>query len=209
VAIRRIAFAAALLCGSAFAAHANTFRWANGGDVNSMDPYAPNETFLLSFMGNISEPLIRRNRQLQVEPALAARGEQSSPTTWRLHLRPGVRFTDGKPLSAGDVVFSIARARGPGSNITSAFASLAEVRNIDDATVELVTARPNPILLEELTNFGILSRRWAEANNATAVADITQRTENFATRNAMNTGPFRLVSREPDRRTVLDVNPGW
>ena len=120
-----------------------------------------------------------------------------------------MRFTDGKPLSAGDVVFSIARARGPGSNITSAFASLAEVRKIDDATVELVTARPNPILLEELTNFGILSRRWAEANNATAVADITQRTENFATRNAMDTGPFRLVSREPDRRTVLDVNPGW
>jgi peptide/nickel transport system substrate-binding protein len=207
--MRRYALAAALLCGPALAAHANTFRWANDGDVNSMDPYARNETFLLSFMANIYEPLVRRNRQLQVEPALAARWEQPDARTWRLHLRPGVRFTDGTPLSADDVLFSIARARGPGSNITSAFASVSEVRKLDDATVEIVTARPNPILLEELTLVGMLSRRWAEANNATAVADLTQRAENFATRNAMGTGPFRLVSREPDRRTVLDVNPGW
>jgi hypothetical protein len=84
---RHLLLAAALLAGTALGAEANTFRWANDGDVNSMDPYARNETFLLSFNANIYEPLVRRNRQLQVEPALAARWEQTSPTVWRFHLR--------------------------------------------------------------------------------------------------------------------------
>ena len=54
-----------------------------------------------------------------------------------------------------------------------------------------------------------MSKAWAEKNNATKPADLTTKEENFATRNAMGTGPFRLVSREPDRKTVLERNPGW
>lgn len=208
--MRRIALAALLLAGTALAgAQANTFRWANDGDVNSLDPYARSETFLLSFNANVYEPLVRRDRQLRVEPALAERWEQPSPTVWRFHLRRGVTFQDGTPLTADDVIFSIARARGPGSNINSYFASVKEVRKVDDFTVDVETLAPNPILVEELTNFGIMSRAWAEANNATRTADLTTREENFATRNAMGTGPFRIVSREPDRRTVLAPNPNW
>ena len=47
---------------STLAAQANTFRWANDGDVNSMDPYARNETFLLTFNQNIYDPLVRRGQ---------------------------------------------------------------------------------------------------------------------------------------------------
>ena len=54
-----------------------------------------------------------------------------------------------------------------------------------------------------------MSKQWSEKNNATRPADLTTREENFATRNAMGTGPFRLASREPDRRTVLERNPDW
>jgi len=120
-----------------------------------------------------------------------------------------VRFSDGTPFTADDVVFSIARARGPGSNITSYFAAVAEVRKVDDFTVDLVTRVPSPILPEELTSFGIMSKAWLERHGAQRVADLTSREENFATRNAMGTGPFLLVSREPDRRTVLAPNPLW
>lgn len=67
---------------------AATFRWANDGDANSMDPYTRNETFLLSFTQNIYDPLVRRNRELKVEPALAVSWEQPDPLTWRFHLRP-------------------------------------------------------------------------------------------------------------------------
>jgi peptide/nickel transport system substrate-binding protein len=211
---RRLAasLALALVAGAALPAAAQqgpVFRWANDGDVNSMDPYARNETFLLSFNANIYEPLIRRNRELRVEPALAVRWEQPSSTVWRFHLRPDVRFHDGTPFTAEDVVFSYTRARAQGSNITAYFATVKEARVVDPLTVEFETHRPNPIFLEEITGWGIMSRRWAEANNATRSADLTTREENFATRNANGTGPFILVSREPDRRTVLRRNPAW
>ena len=152
---------------------------------------------------------MRRDRNMQVEPALAERWEQPSPTVWRFHLRRGVKFTDGTPFTADDVVFSAARVRAQGSNMQSVLASVKEVRRVDDHTVEFETSVPNPILLQEITNWGIMSKQWSEKNNATRPADLTTREENFATRNAMGTGPFRLVSREPDRRTVLERNPDW
>ena len=52
-------------------AEAKTFKWANSGDVSSMDPYARQETFLLTFTQNIYDPLIRRDKNLKLEPALA------------------------------------------------------------------------------------------------------------------------------------------
>jgi peptide/nickel transport system substrate-binding protein len=207
--MRRFALAAALLCGTALSAQAQTFRWANDGDVNSMDPYTRQETFLLAFGSNFYEPLVRRNAQMQPEPALAVRWEQPSPTVWRFHLRQGVKFSDGTPFTADDVVFSAQRARAPGSNIQSVLASVKEIRKVDDHTVEFETNQPNPILIQEITNWGMFSKAWAEKNNATRPADLTSREENFATRNAMGTGPFLLVSREPDRRTVLQPNPNW
>lgn len=205
----RLTLAAALLAGSAIAAQAETFRWANDGDVNSMDPYARQETFLLSFNANIYEPLVRRNAQMQVEPALAERWENVSPTVWRFHLRRNARFSDGTPFTADDVLFSAERARGPGSNIQGVLAAVKEVRRVDDFTVDFETSVPDPILLQEITNWGMMSRAWATQHNAQRPADITSREENFATRNAMGTGPFLLSSREPDRRTVLVPNPTW
>ncbi len=81
--------AAALLSSSiAFAALpavAKTFRWANDGDANSMDPYTRSETFLLTFTQNFYDPLVRRDRKLNLEPALATSWEQPNPTTWRFH----------------------------------------------------------------------------------------------------------------------------
>ncbi|MDB5415373.1 MAG: transporter substrate-binding protein [Rubritepida sp.] len=207
--IRPFLAAAALALSLAFPVQAQTFRWANDGDVNSMDPYTRSETFLLTFNANFYEPLIRRDRNLRLEPALAESWEQVDPTTWRFHLRHNVRFSDGTPFTAEDVVFSIVRARGPGSNIQAYFASVAEVRSPDPFTVDLITRGPSPILPEELTSFGVMSKAWLERNNAARVADLTSREENFATRNAMGTGPFLLASREPDRRTVLTPNPLW
>jgi len=207
--LRRLTLAAALLAGSALSAQANNFRWANDGDVNSMDPYTRQETFLLAFGSNFYEPLVRRDHEGKVEAALAERWEQPQPNVWRFHLRRNVKFSDGTPFTADDVVFSVERARAPGSNVQGVLASVKEVRKIDDHTVDFETTVPNPILLQEITNGGMFSRAWAEKNNATRPADLTTRVENFATRNAMGTGPFILVSREPDRRTVVAPNPNW
>jgi len=90
---------------------AATFRWANDADSNSMDPYARQETFLLSFDSNIYEPLVRRDKDLKLEPALALSWSQTEPTVWRFKLRQGVKFQDGTPFSADDVLFSFDRVR--------------------------------------------------------------------------------------------------
>src|ERR1700710_338003 len=81
------------------AANAVTFRWANDGDVNAMDPMTRQETVQLSFLSNIYEPLVRRNRDLGLEPALAVSWEQPSPTVWRFHLRPQVKWQGGSPFT--------------------------------------------------------------------------------------------------------------
>src|SRR6185312_72418 len=66
---------------------AKTLRWSNDEDVFSLDPYARQEIFLLSFDSNIYEPLVRRGRDLRVEPALAVRWQQQAPDRWRFELR--------------------------------------------------------------------------------------------------------------------------
>ena len=201
--------AAGMLLG-AVPGSAATLRWANDGDANSMDPYTRSETFLLTFTQNIYDPLVRRNRELKVEPALAESWEQPEPTTWRFHLRHGVKFHGGESFTADDVVFSWQRAIAPGSQINAYFQSVKEVRKVDDFTVDFITKNPNPILLEEITFWVIMSKSWCEAHNAAVPTDLTKtKEENFATRNANGTGPFILGLREPDRRTMLRNNPDW
>ena len=208
--MRRSLLAASILFGLALPAQAASFRWANDGDANSMDPYTRNETFLLTFAQNIYDPLVRRDRNLKVEPALATSWEQPDPLTWRFHLRPGVKFQGGEPFTADDVVFSYKRATGPGSQINSNFATVKEVKKIDDVTVDFITKVPDPIFLEQITTWVIMSKAWCEAHNAEAPTDLTKtKDENFATRNTNGTGPFILQVREPDRRTTLRNNPDW
>ena len=197
---------AAGLCG---AASAKSFRWANDGDSNSMDPYARQETFLLSFDSNMYEPLVRRDRNLKTEPALATAWQQTAPDVWRFTLRHGVKFHDGTPFTADDVVFSFARVMGPGSNLSGALTLVQEARKIDDYTVDLVTKGVDPILPEEITVWDIMSKAWCEKNNAATVADLTKSEENYATNHANGTGPFRLGDRQPDVQTTLVRNPDW
>jgi len=134
----------ALMSGAPVAA--KTFRWANNGDSNSMDPYARMESFLLSFNGNMYEPLVRRDKDLKLEPALATEWSQPRPDVWRFKLRQGVTFHDGTPFTADDVVFSYERAANPGSNLTGTVATIQEVKKVDDLTVDIVTKGPDPIL---------------------------------------------------------------
>jgi len=188
---------------------AASFRFANDGDTNSMDPYVRSETFLLTFTQNIYDPLVRRDKNLKVEPALAESWEQPNPTTWRFHLRHNVKFTEGQPFTADDVVFSYKRATGPGSQINAYFEAVQDVKKIDDFTVDFITKFPNPIMLEEITGWVIMSKSWCDAHTATEPVDLTRSGENYATRHANGTGPYVLDIREPDRRTTLKANPDW
>ena len=203
-----LGFAASVALLSAVPAQAVTFKWANDGDVRAMDPNTLDETVQNSFLGNIYEPLVRRNKKLEVEPALAVSYKQTSPTVWTFKLRPNVKWQDGHAFTADDVVFSFKRITSKTSQTGGNVASVKEVRKIDDLTVEFETKAPDPILPQAFTNWPMLPKHWMEANNS-AEPVVIGTGENYALRNAMGTGPFKLASREADRKSVLEKNPGW
>jgi peptide/nickel transport system substrate-binding protein len=186
---------------------AKTFRWANDGDIISMDPYARQETTLLSFASNVYEPLIQRDRQLKLEPSLATEWSNPEPTIWHFKLRQGVKFHDGTPFTADDVVFSFERATT--SQVAPIVATFKEVKKIDDFTIDVVTKGPDPIVPDEITDWYIMSKAWSQKNHAEKMADPAKNEDNYAVRNANGTGPFMLKEREHEVKTVLVNNPTW
>ncbi|HEY2133614.1 MAG TPA: ABC transporter substrate-binding protein [Acetobacteraceae bacterium] len=190
-------------------ARAAVLRYAAGQDVAIMDPYMVDETFTTNFLASIYEPLVRRGREMEIEPGLAASWEQAEPTRWRFHLRQSVKFQDGMPFTAEDVVFSLERVHKPGSNMVNRVANIGSVTAVDAQTVDIVTRTPDPTLLANLTAVLIMSKSWAVAHGATDPIDMRSAKENYAALHAMGTGPFVLKTREPGTRTVLTANPGW
>jgi peptide/nickel transport system substrate-binding protein len=209
-AVRRWTHAAltalALALAIAAPAQAATFRFADQGDALSMDPHSLNESLQLSVLGNIYEPLVGRGKNLGLVPALATSWKQTSPTVWRFNLRTGVKFHDGSPFTADDVIFSYQRAHGDGSDMKTYVQEFAEVRKIDDHTVDIVTKAPFPILPDVITLWYIMSKKWCEENHAVAPVDKRKGVENAASFKADGTGPFRLRERNPGVRTTMVRN---
>ena len=194
------------LAACALLSNAATLRVANQGDAQSMDPYALNEVLTLSITGNIYEPLVARDRNLQLTPGLATAWRRLRPTLWSFTLRKGVTFHDGTPFTADDVVFSFNRARGEGSDLGSMVGAIKEVRKLDDFTVEIETSAPVPILPGVITQVYIMSRKWCEENKAERPVDRRKGVENAASFKANGTGPYRLKERQPGTRTVFVRN---
>ncbi|HZZ91660.1 MAG TPA: ABC transporter substrate-binding protein [Usitatibacter sp.] len=208
---RRIAvvFAVLLACLAA-AAGAKTLHWSSQGDYLTADPMAQNELLTNSINGQVYESLVMRGKKLEILPALAASWEQKDPKTWIFHLRKGVKWHDGSDFTADDVVFSIKRLQGKTSNFRVYGNAVGEPTKIDQYTVQLVTPVPNPVMLEMLANsLFMMSKAWCEKNNAVNTQDFTNEKEAFTSRNAMGTGPYILVSREPDVKSVFKKNPNW
>src|SRR6188474_3038644 len=107
--MRLVATAVLLAFAVALPASAKTLRWSSQGDYLTADPMAQNELLTNSINGHVYEPLIMRDKNLKLIPALAVSWKQTGPTTWVFNLRKDVKFHDGSPFTADDVVFSIKR----------------------------------------------------------------------------------------------------
>ncbi len=190
-------------------AFAATYRFADQGDAVSMDPHSLNESLQLSLTGNVFEPLVGRGKKLELVPLLATSWKQTAPTVWRFNLRQNVKFHDGTPFTADDVVFSYERSKTEGSDMKTKMGPLKEVRKIDDHTVDFVTNEPFPILPDTLNTWYIMSKTWCEKNNSTTPVDVRKGKENAATLRANGTGPYTVKTREPGVRTVFALNPGY
>jgi peptide/nickel transport system substrate-binding protein len=190
------------------AAEAKNFRWSSNGDVTTQDPHGQDEGFTKSINSLVYERLIQPGKDMSPTPWLATSWKVVSPTKRVLYLRKDVKFHDGSPFTADDVVFSFERAAKTTQFKTYAIPA-GVPKKIDDYTVEFTTAQPNPVGLNSIGEVPIMSKKWAEKNNATLPQDFTTKEVTFASRNAMGTGPFKLVSYEPGVKTAHAKNPDW
>jgi len=189
------------------AAEAKTFRYSTSGDLMTMDPHWRNEGPTNAMKANIYDGLVNRTATLEVEPGLAVSWSQPEPTVWRFKLRTGVKFHDGTPFTADDVVFSLQRQMNKTTDMATYLGTVKEVKKVDEETVDVVTHGPDPILLQNLTLVFVMSKKWAEANK-TLEPEVAGK-EGFATLNTNGTGPFVLKERVPDTRTVVVPNGDW
>ncbi|MEW6695159.1 Heme-binding protein A [Tepidimonas thermarum] len=204
-----IAVAAALALGAG-GAWAKTFKWASAGEIPSWDIHSQNNALSNGIHAAVYESLVYYNsKTFKVEPLLAQSWREISPTQIRFTLRKGVKFHDGAPLTADDVVFSLQRAMAKTSNFAIYTQGIDKVVKVDDLTVDVLLKGPNPVLLNQLTELRIMNKAWAEKNKSLEPKDMKASDENFAHRNANGTGPFRLKQWVPDQRMVLERNPNY
>jgi len=206
---KRLLLAAASLLAVAGVAHAVTLRWAAQNDVLTLDPHSQNHATTISILQHAYEPLVRYDKNFQVEPCLATGWQQIGPTQWRFNLRKGVKFHDGSPFTADDVLFSFDRIRQPNGNMQIYVSGINEMKKIDDHTVDFMLAGPNPVMLRNLTIFFIMSRAWADKTKSQNVQNYKDKEETHASRHVNGTGAYLIKSWEPDKRIVLAANSNW
>jgi len=207
--MKLLAIAFALAAVAALPVTAKTLRWASQGDPQTADPFSQNEGLTNMFSQSVHDTLVMRDNALKLVPGLALSWQQVNATTWRFNLRRGVKFHDGSPFTADDVVFSYERAQHPNSQLRQYAVPVGKPRRIDDYTVEFVQDKPNPITLEHATTIYIMSKAWAEKNKVERPLDFKAKEETHASRNANGTGAWILAAREPGVKTVLKRNPDW
>lgn len=198
--------AAATLAGTA---SAETVRWGAPRDIVSLDPYSYGDSYTINFLNHIYEGLVRFDRDLQIEPALAESWEIISPTTWRFSLRKGVKFHNGSDFTAEDVLASLTRVSDESSPLKGNLPAYKSATVVDDHTIDIELTGAYPLLLNDLTNIHIFDKDWLVENNAEMPTDVSAGVEGYATFNTNGTGPFVLESRTPEAQTVLTVNEGW
>jgi len=200
---------AALLVSSALTCSAASLRWAAQNDVLTLDPHSQDHATTEAILQHAYEGLIRYSEKFEIEPALATKWTDISPTQVRFELRKGVKFQDGTPFTADDVLFSFDRIRQPQGTMQIYVAGIKEIKKIDAYTIDLMLETPNPVLLRNLIDFRIMSKAWAEKNNATKIQDYKAKEENYASRNVMGTGPYKITEWVPDQKVSMSINKGW
>ena len=171
--------------------------------ITSIDPHyhnlSPNNSLLL----HIFEPLIKRDANQKLVPGLATSWKAVDDLTWEFKLRKNVRFHDGSPFTAEDVVFTLKRVPNV-PNSPSSFATftkpIVDAKVVDSHTIVFKTATPHVLLPSDVASVLIVSKLHGE--NAT--------TQDYNSgKAAIGTGPYKFAEYVPNQRVVLKANYGY
>jgi peptide/nickel transport system substrate-binding protein len=205
-----ISAAALAAMAAAPAVQAKPFKWSSASDIPTLDIHSQNNALGNGVHAAVYDSLVYYNSQtFKPEAQLATSWREMSPTQVRFNLRTGVKFSDGTPFTADDVVYSIGRAMTKTSNYAVYAQGIDRVVKVNESTVDFIMKGPNPVLLNQLTELRIMSKAWAEKNKSVEPKDIRTKDETFAHRNAMGTGMYMVKEWQPDQKLVLVRNPNY
>jgi peptide/nickel transport system substrate-binding protein len=194
-----VAFLAAIL---SFSAQAQDLRIGVASEPTSMDPHYHNLTPNNSMLSHVFEYLVDQDERQRLQPGLAESWKAIDDTTWEFKLRRNVRFHDGTPFTADDVLFSFERAPNVEGSPSSfgIYAKGKTLTKIDDHTVHIKTAAPYPLMPNDVSQVFIVSKKHATG----------AKTPDFNSgKAAVGTGPFRYVEYTPGNRIVMQRNESY
>jgi peptide/nickel transport system substrate-binding protein len=133
--------------------------------------------------------------------------------TFTFTLRKGVKFSNGDPLTASDVVFSFLRVQNLEDTPSYLMAGVTSVTAPNPSTVVMTTATPDPALPYVLTNpaMGVTDAKQVEAHGGTDAANAskTDSATSWLDANSVGTGPYVLKSFSASGRVELAANPSY
>lgn len=194
-------------CGSVADRRGDTILFASGADLQSINPLLTVHPLARQVQRYVLfTTLVRYDSSLSVEPYLARHWTWSADRrTLTFRLRNDVRWHDGLPTRARDVVWTLEAARDPATGYPrmNDLAGLRSVSAGDDSTVVLAFATPLDAMPDVLTDLAILP---AHLLDTLPRAGLRQAAFN---ERPVGNGPFRFVAHEPNRRWVFDANPDF
>ncbi len=146
---------------------------------------------------NIFDGLMDRDPSGKIIPGLATSWELLNPTKWRFHLRKGVKWQDGSPFTADDVVFTFELGKTPINRYKFISQKIKEVKKIDTHTVDIITHNPWPVLVDSLyQTIFIMSKNFC-----------TGKSDAFIAEHPMGTGPYMVKEWVRDSHIHLEAFP--
>jgi peptide/nickel transport system substrate-binding protein len=177
-------------------------------EPSSMDPHFHNLGPNNAFMTNVFGRLIEMDYQQKLQPALAVSWKPINDTTWEFKLRKGVKFSDGSPFDADDVIFSFDRAANytGGNSSFRTYLKGKTFKKVDDYTIHAITEEPYPLMAVDLAQPPIVSSNAKGTGKPDVNGGLT--VQDFNDGKAMiGTGPYKFVEWKKGDRIVLVPNP--
>lgn len=168
-------------------------------EPSAADPHFHNLTPNNQVARHVFETLISQDEFQRLGFGLAQSWKVIDDLTWEFALRPNVKFHDGSPFTADDVIFSFNRVpnvpKSPAPKTSYVRGKVFE--KVNDLTIRVKTPAPYPLMLNDLAQIEIMSAKAA----ATATTEDLN-----AGKGTVGTGPYQFVEFVPGDRLVLKRN---
>jgi peptide/nickel transport system substrate-binding protein len=187
--------AGAALAKSAHSASADRLTILTSVSLSSLDPYAFSSSPEYGIWSHMAESLVEVDYVKMDYVGVLAESWEFQGKKWVFNLRKGVRFHDGSPFTAKDVIYSFQRILNhKKSPQRYALTDITEMKAVDDHTLILATKVPTAVMLDRLSNRNILGKAAADKYGN----DVLQ--------HPTGTGPYKFVSWQRDGQLVLGRN---